>query len=92
MAFLCVQPRVRPERRDECLGILRRARELEPAFYISDGACGIPASAQSLAINLTAVTPGSDGFLQIYPGSSTAPVVSAINFASGLTRNNNGLI
>jgi len=57
------------------------------------GACGIPSSAQSLAINLTAVTPGSGGFLQIYPGSlTTPPVVSAINFNQGVTLANNGLV
>ncbi|HEY2738312.1 MAG TPA: hypothetical protein VGK45_07890, partial [Thermoanaerobaculia bacterium] len=57
------------------------------------GACGIPTSAQSLAINLTAVTPGSGGFLQVYAGSSVSPPVTAsITFNPGVTRANNGLV
>lgn len=56
------------------------------------GACQIPSSAQALSINLTVVAAGSAGFLQVYPGGSSTPAVSAINFAQGQTRANNGLV
>jgi hypothetical protein len=56
------------------------------------GACGIPAGAQSLSVNLTVVTSSSAGYLQVYPGGSPAPATSMINFAAGATLANNGLV
>jgi trimeric autotransporter adhesin len=56
------------------------------------GACSIPSSAQALSINLTVVATGSAGYLQVYPGGSATPAVSAINFVQGQTLANNGLI
>jgi hypothetical protein len=56
------------------------------------GACGIPAAAKALSINLTVVEPGGSGFLQALPGGAGASVSSAINFSPGSTRANNLLL
>jgi hypothetical protein len=60
-------------------------------FAVS-GACGIPADAQALSINLTVVAPGAGGYLQVYPGGLSTPLSSSINFARGKTVANNGLL
>ena len=56
------------------------------------GACGIPATAKALAVNLAAITPASAGHLQIAPGGTAATPTSVLNFAAGQTRANNALV
>jgi hypothetical protein len=47
------------------------------------GNCAIPSTATAVVINLTAVGPTGAGFLAIYPGGSSTPNVSNINFSAG---------
>lgn len=62
-----------------------------PRVVATVGSCGIPATARSLAVNLT-VTGGTGlGFLTLHPSDQTAPVASTINFAAGQTRTNNAM-
>jgi hypothetical protein len=56
------------------------------------GACGIPAAAKALTVNLTVVAPGAGGFLQALPGGSGAAVTSTISFNAGTTRANNAVL
>ncbi|HVR99678.1 MAG TPA: hypothetical protein VMW27_23845, partial [Thermoanaerobaculia bacterium] len=56
------------------------------------GACGIPATVESLAVNVTLVNPTFSGFLRIYPAGNSAPVASILNFSAGQTRNNNAIV
>lgn len=45
------------------------------------GSCGIPAGTNSIAINLTAVSPASSGFLTAYPGTGGGPPgTSTVNY------------
>jgi hypothetical protein len=44
------------------------------------GTCGVPASAQAVAINVTVVTPGDGGWLTVYPAGVARPFVSTVNF------------
>jgi len=53
--------------------------------------CGIPAIARAIAANVTSVGPTDAGFLKLYPGDGTVPPTSALNFAAGQTRANNGV-
>ena len=56
------------------------------------GRCGIPTTAQAIAVNIT-VTGGTNlGFLSLYPGGSPVPSVSAINYKFAQTRANNGVV
>lgn len=51
------------------------------------GACGIPGSAYSAVVNLTAVAPAAAGHLTLFPGHlASAPDASTLNFAAGRTR------
>jgi Tol biopolymer transport system component len=55
------------------------------------GACGIPATARALAVNVTVVGATARGNLKLYPSGLAAPESSTINFAAGETRANNAI-
>lgn len=55
------------------------------------GLCGVPATASSVALIVTVVTPSTAGFLRIDPGDEPASDTSAVNFAAGETRANNAV-
>ena len=51
------------------------------------GACGVPGSAYSAVVNVTAVAPAADGLLVLFPGHLAAtPNASTVSFAAGRTR------
>jgi hypothetical protein len=58
------------------------------------GNCGVPSGAVALALNLTAVVPGSSGWMTLYPGpiSTPLPYVSTINYRSGKVLANNAVV
>jgi parallel beta-helix repeat protein len=56
------------------------------------GACGIPASAKSVAVNLTVTQPVEQGHLTIHPADLGIPLASSINFSAGQTRSNNAVL
>lgn len=68
---------------------------LEPfatrAFALA-GACGIPATARALSVNLTVTGTIAAGYLTVFPGGRPAPDTSSIDFSPDQTRANNGLI
>ena len=55
------------------------------------GQCGVPADAQSVAVNVTIVNPGAAGDLRLLP-SGISTQASTINFAAGAVRANNTVI
>lgn len=57
--------------------------------YTLVGACGIPASARSVNLNIAVVTPQAAGSLAIFPGGAAPGNASAINYRAGKTRANN---
>jgi uncharacterized repeat protein (TIGR01451 family) len=52
------------------------------------GACGVPAGAKSLSLNVTVVARTAPGNVVAYPGNLAAPTTSTVNFAAGQTRAN----
>jgi len=58
------------------------------AFAIA-GACGVPAAASAVVLNVTVVNPSSVGSLTLYPGTGIVPGATTISFAAGRTRANN---
>jgi hypothetical protein len=54
--------------------------------------CGIPASAQAIAVNVTVTQPGAAGDLRLFPASVAAPPTSVINVSAGQTRANNAVV
>ncbi len=61
------------------------------AFTLT-GACGIPAEATAVSVNVTVVAGPGAGQLVIYAGDGTLPATSTINFGVGQTRANNAML
>jgi ELWxxDGT repeat protein len=56
------------------------------------GTCGVPAGATAVAVNLTVIGASGNGRVVVYPAGPAVPVTSSLNFQTGLTRANNGVI
>ncbi|MBV8520377.1 MAG: hypothetical protein JO197_23500 [Acidobacteria bacterium] len=57
------------------------------------GKCGVPAGAKAIVMNITAVTPASNGTLIAYPGTGEAPPgTSTVSYRTGRTRANNSIM
>jgi len=50
------------------------------------GACGIPASAVAVSVNVTVVNATGDGSLRLYAASDTVPGTNVVSFRAGSTR------
>jgi uncharacterized repeat protein (TIGR01451 family) len=60
---------------------------------VATGSCRVPASARSLALNVTVDAPTGDGHLRLFPGITLdGSTASAINFRAGQTRANNAVV
>jgi hypothetical protein len=56
------------------------------------GRCDIPASAKAVALNLTLTAATTGGHVLLYPGATSRPQASTINFRAGETRGNNAVV
>jgi hypothetical protein len=56
------------------------------------GRCGVPATARSVAVNLTVVSPTDFGHLTLFPAGRALPLASTINFRPGIIRANNAVL
>lgn len=64
---------------------------VQRTFTITASACGVPASARALSLNITAVDATLSGYIAIFPGDSIFPMTSSINFSAGQNRANNAM-
>jgi hypothetical protein len=55
------------------------------------GACGIPATAWAVSLNVTVTEPTGAGHLRLYPGGTPLLTSSVVNFTAGATRANNAV-
>jgi hypothetical protein len=53
------------------------------------GACGVPADAAALSMNVTVADATTAGTLTVYPGTGSAPGTSTLSFSGGRNRANN---
>jgi hypothetical protein len=60
--------------------------------FVLTGKCDLPATAKAVSVNVTVTQPTSPGNLRLYPGGTTLPLVSAINYSPGQTRANNAVV
>lgn len=56
------------------------------------GACGVPATATAVALNVTVLQSTGAGRLSVYPGNILAPGTSTINFKANQTLANNAVL
>jgi hypothetical protein len=59
---------------------------------VVSGACGVPADAKALAVNVTVTNPAVQGHLRLWPGDAAMPLASTINFQARQTRANNAVV
>jgi glucose/arabinose dehydrogenase len=52
------------------------------------GACGVPATARAVSVNVTVTQPTAAGYLVLRANGTTVPVASTINYGTGQTRAN----
>ncbi|MFL6200886.1 MAG: hypothetical protein ACJ76J_17070 [Thermoanaerobaculia bacterium] len=60
--------------------------------FAAAGQCGIPATAVSLSLNVTVVSPTGNGYLTLFPADRLQPTTGTVNFSGGQTRSNNTLL
>jgi hypothetical protein len=60
--------------------------------FLMTGACGIPATARVLSMNVIAVSPTADGVLTAFPGDRSLPGTSTLSYRAGQTRANNSIM
>ncbi|HEU5108003.1 MAG TPA: DUF11 domain-containing protein, partial [Micromonosporaceae bacterium] len=58
----------------------------------ANGACGIPATARAIALNVTVINSGAAGYFTLFEDGIVAPVAATITFAAGQTRSNNAAV
>lgn len=61
-------------------------------LFTLTGTCGVPATAKSLSLNVTVVTPAAGGYLTLFPGGGSQPATSTINYLAGQVRANNAIV
>ena len=61
-------------------------------FPVPSSTCGIPASAQAYALNMTVVPTGPVGYLTTWPAGSPQPVVSTLNAPTGTVTSNAAIV
>ncbi|MEA2558676.1 MAG: uncharacterized protein QOH06_180 [Acidobacteriota bacterium] len=57
-----------------------------PETFALKGLCGIPATATSVVLNVTAITPSGAGDLTLYASDATPPAFFTMPFKAGITR------
>lgn len=62
------------------------------AVFHLGGECGIPMSAQAIAVNVTVVAPTGGGHVTLFPEGIPVPETSTITFATGQVRTNNAIL
>jgi len=77
---------------DSRLGVVPLFSGIAKVIQATGGACGIPAAARALAVNVTIIDPSGLGNASFYPGNYPQPVASTINFTAGTTRSNNAIL
>lgn len=56
------------------------------------GTCGVPPTAKSVVLNVTAAEATEQGFLTIYEAGTSLPNTSSISYRAGQTRANNAIV
>jgi glucose/arabinose dehydrogenase len=60
--------------------------------FTAGGACGIPATAKAVAVNVTVTGATSTGHVRLWPAGTPMTTASALNFTAGETKANNAIV
>ena len=62
-----------------------------PRTFPIVGACGVPASAWAVSLNVTVTQATTAGNVRLFPGGTPSPPTSNLNYSAGATRANNAI-
>jgi Domain of unknown function DUF11/Chlamydia polymorphic membrane protein (Chlamydia_PMP) repeat len=62
-----------------------------PRTFPISAACGVPATAWAVSLDVTVTQPTAAGNVRLYPGGTPVPLTSSLNYAAGATRGNNAI-
>jgi hypothetical protein len=68
------------------------SRSVQVTGRSGSGGAVPPSGVAAVVLNITVTAPTSSGFLTAYPGSTTRPNVSTLNFTRGITRANRVIV
>jgi hypothetical protein len=74
------------------LGAPSLAGGVPRTFPVPSSSCGIPASAQAYALNMTVVPTAPVGYLTTWPAGSSQPIVSTLNAPTGTVTSNAAIV
>ena len=60
--------------------------------FVIAGQCGVPPSARAISANLVVTQAAAAGYLTVYPGGTSTPLASSLNYRAGQTRANNAVV
>jgi hypothetical protein len=60
--------------------------------FLVFSACGIPATAKAISVNLAVTGATAGGNVRLHPGGSPIPTISSLNYSAGQTRSNNAIV
>ena len=63
-----------------------------PRTFPISGACGVPATAWAVSLNVTVTQPTTVGNVRLFPGGTPSPQASSLNYAASATRANNAIV
>jgi hypothetical protein len=86
--FVGVSPARLLDTRDGTGGIGGRFASGDRRDLAVAGRGGVPADASAVAVNVTAVNPGSAGFVTVWPSGTAMPLASSLNTSPGRTQPN----
>jgi hypothetical protein len=64
---------------------------VERVVTMTGGACGVPADAKAVSVNLTSTEASGNGNLRAYAAGSAPPTTSTLNYVAGVNRANNAI-
>lgn len=91
LGFHAVTPCRTVDTRDPLLGGPNPVAAGADGVFTLAGACGIPATAKAVSLNLTVTQPTAPGNLLVYPYGAPLPNASTLNYVAGRTRANNAI-
>jgi hypothetical protein len=86
--FVGVTPSRLLDTRDGTGGIGGRFASGDRRDLLVAGRGGVPTNASAVVVNVTAVDPGSSGFVTVWPSGAPQPLASSLDTAPGRTRPN----
>ena len=91
--FFTVTPCRRVDTRSAALGgpAPLAAASLTP-FALTGPPCAVPATARAVSLNVTVTGSTGVGHLRLFPAGGAEPLVSTLNYATGITRANNAVV